>query len=336
VIESLRKMLPADELWPPNDVWDYHCTHSKEAFNTMDVFNRALDERYGKPGNLQDYLLKSDAQSYEAVKAMFEAFRSRIPVATGIIQWMLNSAWPSLYWHLYDYYLQPSAAYYAVRKANQPVQLIYDYGDNSVYAVNETLKAVSDYGASVKMLDINSQLVFKKDLHFNLGSGNSERLLVLDSINGMVFLDLRISGPNGKPVSGNFYWINGKPDEFDWGKTTWAYTPMKDYTDFMALNTLAESAVNAEYEVKHNGDNEIVTASLTNTSGKVAFFISLALYDENGGRINPVFWDDNYLSLLPGEKRAVSCTVSKHILAGIMPRVVLAGWNIKQQSAELK
>lgn len=336
VMESLRKMLPGDKLWPPNDTWDYHCTHSKEAFNTMNVFNHALEERYGKAANLEDYLLKSDAQSYEAVKAMFEAFRSRIPVATGIIQWMLNSAWPSLYWHLYDYYLEPSAAYYAVRKANQPVQLIYDYGDNSVYAVNETLKAASDYTASVTLLDINSKPVFHKELHLNLGPVKSEKLIVLDSIQGTVFLNLRLSGPNGKPVAGNFCWINGKPDEFDWEKTTWAYTPMKAYTDFRALNSLAESEIKAVYDVKDNGDKEIINVSLTNTSDKIAFFVSLALYDNNGERIKPVFWDDNYLSLLPGEKRIVSCDIFKNTLAGMKPRVVLSGWNIKQQNAEIK
>ncbi len=111
---------------------------------------------------------------------------------------------------------------------------------------------------------------------------------------------------------------------------------MKAYTDFKALNTLTGAAVKAEYDVKESGDEEIVTASLTNISGKVAFFISLALNDSNGERIKPVFWDDNYLSLMPGETREVSCTVPKNTLACITPRVVLSGWNIEQQSAEIK
>ncbi len=40
--------------------------------------------------------------------------------ATGVIQWMLNNAWPSLIWHLYDYYLVPAGGYFGTKKANEP------------------------------------------------------------------------------------------------------------------------------------------------------------------------------------------------------------------------
>ncbi|MFN8134733.1 MAG: hypothetical protein U0Z17_05755 [Bacteroidales bacterium] len=42
------KMIPADKLWPPNEMWNYHCTHSKQAFNTMDVYNTALEARFSE------------------------------------------------------------------------------------------------------------------------------------------------------------------------------------------------------------------------------------------------------------------------------------------------
>ncbi len=212
VLESLRKIIPADKLWPPNEQWNPYCTSSKQAFNTMEVFNTALDKRYGKSANLSEYLLKSDVQSYEAMKAMFEAFRVNIPKTTGIIQWMLNSARPSLYWHLYDYYLIPTAAYYSARKANQPLQLIYNYGENAVYAVNETHNDMNNYWASVKLLNINSKEVLNKQMACSVKANSSTKIIDLDSISETLFLDLRLDDSNNNHVADNFYWLTNKKD----------------------------------------------------------------------------------------------------------------------------
>ena len=51
--------------------------------------------------------------------------RSKKYTATGIIQWMLNNAWPSLIWHLYDYYLQPAGGYFGTKKACEAVHVQY-------------------------------------------------------------------------------------------------------------------------------------------------------------------------------------------------------------------
>lgn len=117
-----------------------HCTAATECMNTLDILYEVAERRYGKITSLDDFLKKADLLNYEGTRAMFEAFRANIPQATGIVQWMLNSAWPSLYWQLYDYYKVPTAAYYSVKKSNCPKQLIYDYGKKVVVAVNESLE----------------------------------------------------------------------------------------------------------------------------------------------------------------------------------------------------
>jgi len=336
VLESVKKMIPADKLWPLNNIWDYHCTHSKQAFNTMDVFNQALDNRFGKSSSLDEYLMKSDVQSYEALKAMFEAFRVRIPNTTGIIQWMLNSAWPSLYWHLYDYYLIPSASYYAARKANEPLQLIYDYGKNSVSAVNEFPTEKQDLRAVIKLLDLNSKILLNKEVNFAIGSNVSKQILLLDSIHGTVFLDLKLFNEQGKIVADNFYWLNNKPDLPDWAKTTWAYTPMKDYTDFSGLNSFPKADVALRFTIKESGNDLILMPQLTNKTDKTAFFASVAVINEKGNRVYPLFWEDNYFSLLPDESRSISCTIPKTSLKGQKLFLELSGWNISTQRVEIK
>jgi exo-1,4-beta-D-glucosaminidase len=92
-VESLKKMLPEDKLWPINEVWNFHC--NRGLFKTLGRYNEAMDRRLGPAKNLDDYVAKAHFLSYEAVRAMFEAFVANKPKATGVIQWMVNAAWPT-------------------------------------------------------------------------------------------------------------------------------------------------------------------------------------------------------------------------------------------------
>jgi exo-1,4-beta-D-glucosaminidase len=121
-VESLRKMLPEDHLWPIDHVWNYHAGGG--LFQNLSIFTRALNKRYGTATGLEDYVKKAQAMNYEAQRAMFEAYRARKYRATGLIQWMLNDAWPSLIWHLYDYYLRPAGGYFGTKRACEPLREI--------------------------------------------------------------------------------------------------------------------------------------------------------------------------------------------------------------------
>ena len=92
----------------------------------MNVVADAVTGTFGEADGFEDFVKKAHALDYDGTRAMFDAFRVNQPGTTGLIQWMLNSAWPSMYWQLYDYYLIPTAGYYAVKKACSPIQLIYN------------------------------------------------------------------------------------------------------------------------------------------------------------------------------------------------------------------
>ncbi|MFZ4547817.1 MAG: glycosyl hydrolase 2 galactose-binding domain-containing protein [Bacteroidales bacterium] len=336
VLESIKKMIPDDKLWPLNKAWDFHCTHSKQGFNTMDVTTTMLENRYGKASGLDDYLLKADAQGYEAMRAMFEAFRVRLPKTTGIIQWMLNSAWPATYWHLYDYYLLPTSAYYATRKANEPLQLMYDYQNNSVFVVNETKYNALNLKASIRMLGLGSKLLFQKEVDFSINSNKSEKVLELAPINQDSFLDIRLTDNKGKQVSQNFYWLSQKTDEFAWDKTTWAFTAQKGFADFSGLNSLPQTEISASVKTTGTPGGMELSAMLENGGDKIAFFINLSLLDESGKQIFPIFWNDNYISLLPGEKRELICSIPKTSIKSAKPYLQISGWSVGKQLLEIK
>src|SRR5256886_10562966 len=100
--------------------------------------------------------------TYDGQRAMFEAYARNKYTATGIIQWMLNNAWPSLIWHLYDYYLLPGGGYYGTKKAFEPVHAMFSYDDRSIAVVNETPKMVPGATLSVRMLGLDGTELYAK------------------------------------------------------------------------------------------------------------------------------------------------------------------------------
>src|ERR1700738_4214937 len=133
-IESIRVMVGRDHLWPIDDVWNFHAGGGE--FKTIQVFHEALTQRYGKADSAKDFAFKSQLMTYEGVRAMYEAYSRNKYESTGVIQWMLNNAWPSMIWHLYDYYLRPGGGYFGAKKAMQTLDPVYGYDDHSVWLVS--------------------------------------------------------------------------------------------------------------------------------------------------------------------------------------------------------
>ena len=248
---------------------------------------------------------------------------------------MLNSAWPSLYWQLYDYYLLPTPAYYAARKANAPLQLIYNYGNNKIYGVNETLIRNEKAKARIRLLDIRGREILSDEKAVTLEANSSVDVYALPPVSGIAFLSLTLLDRQNNPVADNFYWLSGKPDVYDWENTEWYYTPIKTSADFKPLNYLARADIDMEQKSFDKGDNRVIETRLTNTSDGIAFFANLTLKDSNNKTVFPVFWDDNYLSILPGETRVLRCIISGNQLTGRNYSLTLSGWNINEQQINI-
>ena len=327
-LESLKRFIPADHLWPIDEYWNYHA--GRERFSDISKFINGLEQRYGKAENLQDFLRKSQAMNYEAERAMFEAYGRDKYTSTGVIQWMLNNAWPSLIWHLYDYYLVPSGAYFGTKKACEPLHVQYSYDDNSVVIVNG--KAQSHAGLKVKatVYDIDAKERASQDLTLDVAADSSVLAMQLPkfgNISPAYFLKLELY-ESGKLVSDNFYWLSTKPDVLDWAnKLDTVYTPQSAYADLTGLNSLPPVKVTLRYSHSGEGANKVIHAFVQNPSACIAFMIHLRLANKNGDDVVPIFWDDNYFSLLPGEKREVRARFDGG-KSGIAPVLTLDGWNV--------
>lgn len=301
VKESLQKML-GQQLFPIDSRWNILCTASSSEMNTLGKLSEVIRQRFGEARDIDEYLYRADMLNYESTKAMFESFRVRRPHTTGIVQWMLNGARPGIYWQLYDYYRQPNAAYYGVKKANAPVQLIYDYHTKTVCAVNETLESVS-YKASMQLMKGGNSSRNDKDIE--VAPGTVVKVFDIDTTGSPAcFLFLKLTDADGKEITTNEYFLVEEDDTYDWANTNWIHTPITKYASYAMLDGLRTNACEISSKLSQDGLYEV---TVSNPTDKVAFMVRLTAKDENGELICPAYWSDNYLTLAPGESRTVTC-----------------------------
>jgi exo-1,4-beta-D-glucosaminidase len=329
-LASLKRMLPPDHLWPIDDVWNFHAGGGE--FSNLKVFTRALNERYGEASSAADYAEKSQLMTYEGERAMFEAYRRNKYVSTGVIQWMLNNAWPSMIWHLYDYYLRPGGGYFGTQKACEPLHVQFSYDDNSIVVTNSLQESFKNMTVTAKVYDIDLNEKFSKQANLDIEPDSSTKAFVVPDLAGLsktYFLRLSLSDSAGEVKSSNFYWLSTQPDVSDWKKTKWYYTPLESYADFTMLKNLpvVRLEVNADTETK--GVENITRVTVKNPSPHLAFFVHLqVMQGPDGEEVLPVLWQDNYFELMPGEKREVTATYASKELDGHPPSTRVDGWNI--------
>jgi exo-1,4-beta-D-glucosaminidase len=334
-LESLKRMLPPDHLWPIDEYWDYHCGGG--AFKTLKVFTAALEGRYGPATGVEDYARKAQVAAYESHRAMFEAFGQHKYVSTGVIQWMLNNAWPSMIWHLYDFYLRPGGSYFGAKKACETLHVQYAPDDRSVVVVNSNPKAFPRMRVSARVLDLNAVEKFAKTENVDVAADGSHKVFAIPEVPDVgptYFLKLALSGPDGKEASSNFYWLSTKPDVLDEAKSEWFVTPTVSYADLTGLSSLPPATIRATAKVDYGSSGGRVRVTLLNTSASIAFFVHASVRKGAGGEeVLPILWDDNYVSLLPGERRELVARYEMRDLARATPVVEVDGWNVAPSTA---
>jgi exo-1,4-beta-D-glucosaminidase len=329
-VESLRRFIPADHLWDAQGAldpyWSYHAGSGE--FLNLKRYLTALTARYGAPTGLHDFVWKSAAMSYEGERAMFEAFGRKQGEATGVVQWMLDNGWPSLIWHLYDYYLRPGPGFYGVERANEPLHIQYSDFDREVSFVNHTLAASPDLEAEATVTDLEGRTIYTHRAPAQAGAESDSDLWKLPTFAGDTFVELRLLRGT-TIVSRNFYWLSAKPDEVNLKSATWYYAPETSSADFTALAHLPKVRVEARAQFHARAAEGYGAVRLENASAHVALLVRLrVMRGGTGHEVLPVWWQDNYISLLPGERRTVEVRYRLADLRGAKPELAVDGWNV--------
>jgi exo-1,4-beta-D-glucosaminidase len=320
-LASLQEMLPKEHLWPIDEFWNFHAGGG--GYRNVNIFNKALEERYGKAKGLEDYVRKSQMMTYEGERAMFEAFGRNKYGSTGVIQWMLDNAWPSIIWHLYDWYLRPGGGYFGTKIACEPLHVQYSYDDRSVVVVNSYYKPFPGYSVTARVLNLDLTEKFSKTAPVDVAPDSAARVFVIPETAGLsttYFVKLELRDKAGALASSNFYWLSTKPDVSNWQAGNGRYTPLSSYADLKGLETLPKAQLKLSSRPEAKGADEVEHVTVENPTGQMAFFVHLRVM-AGDKEVAPVIWEDNYVTLMPGEKRDISATVHRKDLRGLKPTV---------------
>jgi exo-1,4-beta-D-glucosaminidase len=338
---SLQKMIPADHLWPIDDVWNFHAGAGSD-FDNLNHYNQAMDAIYGAPAGLDDYIKKSQAMAYDGERAMFEAYTRNKYHSTGVIQWMLNNAWPSVVWHLYDYFLQPAGGYFGAKKACESLHVQYSYDDRGVVVANNLYRDFPGLTVTAALYDFDLQQRFLRKASLDSQADSVQRVLVVPESSPapkVSYLKLTLEDRSGEVLSSNFYWLPAKDPVFDWDLARTNehayYSAVSSYEDLTALNQLPPAQLEASGTINHEQSGDAVRIRLHNPSNHLAFQIKLGIReDQRDDEVLPVFWEDNYFSLLPNESRVVVARYPTHALQR-HPELEVEGWNVDRLSIPL-
>ena len=342
-LEDVQRMLSPQEqeaLWKYPEARQFHASADWSTFAVLTPFDKALAQRYGAPTSLADYVAKAQLDNYDNVRAQFEAFnahRDAAKPATGVIYWMLNNAWPSLHWHLYDYYMNPAGAYFGAKKANERVHIQYSYDSKEIVLVNHALDEVHGLQASIRVRNLDGSVRYDKHLQdIDLAGNHTQPLVTLPAITGLsttYFVELDLASSDDKPISRNVYWLSTRPDVLDWANSNWYLTPLTQYADLTALKSLPAATSQIRATTRREGKDDVVTVTLSvpASSKAVGLFQHVSIRrGAHGDLALPILWNDNDVTLWPGESVVLTARYASQ--GTVAPVVEVSGWNVPAQS----
>jgi len=331
--ESIKRMLPDDQLWPQwSEAFSLHTViQGAEYFNYL---RKAIYRRYGEPKNFDDFWWIITANNYESARGMFEAYARNKYSATGITTWKYDASWPAaLTWQYVDWYLLPTGAYFGAKKACEPLHIQYSYDDNSIYIVNSYYREFKGLKADVKIYNYDLTEKFSKTEIADVAPDGKTELFKMTMPQGLsksFFLALKLYDGDGKLVTDNFYWLSTtpeKPARRYFGAVALSKGSFFDHSD---LRKLPPVKLSLSCQNKNSGSDQAILVSVKNPTNHLAFFIKMELLKgKDGLQVAPSYWSDNYFSLLPGEEKLVLVSFAQSDLETKEPVIKVGGWNIE-------
>lgn len=300
-LESMEAMLGKAHRWPMDEVWALHDFCRGGAMRS-DEFEKHLRESYGDYDSLEEFVRLSQLLDYSNHKAMFEAvFAGK---SQGLLMWMSNPAWPSTVWQTYDSRYDINGGYAGCRDGCRAVNAVYDVLREEIALINATGEGRT-LTLKMELFDLSGKLLRSEELTRAVPPDYAEYVMEAPRwMNEVQLMRLTVSETGREPVENN-YWLNG-----------W------DHTDYRGLRGLPAVSLRGSLVRREGG----FTARVANPDSAPALMTELRLKEPGTGKtVLPVFSDNNFLLLLPGEEKTVQldCTAPE-------ARLWLRGFNVKE------
>jgi hypothetical protein len=281
---TIRSFMPAQDQWPISDTWFYHDLHDGQK-----DYIQAIETKYGKSTNLDDFCKKAQLINYDSHRAMFESWNSKMwKKASGLLLWMSHPAWPSMVWQTYSWDYETFGSFFGSKKACEPIHIQINLHDNKVVLVNTSLANYGKLSAKLELFDLKGEKLFSKSITVKAPSNQLTDCFVAVLPSGLpaVYL-LRLSLSDGsKVLSMNEYWKSNREDGC-----------------FEEFNQLKAASLSAKIVKQKEGK---VTFVVSNQSKVPAIGVKLNLRNPQSGKIIlPANFSEGYFTLLPGEKKHI-------------------------------
>jgi hypothetical protein len=307
--ESMLKTFPDSALWPQNSQWGLHDYCLQDAMSAAS-FNALIEKGFGKANNLKEFTELAQWINYNGYRGMFEG---RSMYRQGLLLWMSHPAWPSMVWQTYDYFLEPTAAYFGCKKANEPIHIQWNPVFNDIEVVNYSAGNHHNLSAKAQIFNMDGSLQWEKEIALDCKEDFTVtcfRLQFPATLSAVHFILLTLE-EDKKEICRNFYW-RGLEDG-----------------NYKALRNMPRGKLDTQTHISKTGDGWVLTTRLSNTGSQPVLMIRLKVTGKRSGeRILPVFYSDNYISLMPGEQRDITMRLKDQDTRGEKPQVEISGFNL--------
>ena len=301
---------PKNDIYPLDKKWAYHDAWDGDGY-AYRAYDNAIRQRYGQPKTAEEYIRNAQYVNAGSYRAMYEAANHRMwDITSGVMLWKLNATWPQVLWQIYDWFLNPNAAYFYTKKALEPLHIQLNENNFMVSVINTNHKEHKNLTAKVRVLNYDLKVKFEKEEKFTIGEDRYKVLFQLPKKEGLTdvyFVKLELKDEKGNLVSDNFYWFSSK-----------------DTVDLRDIAKIAKVNLEVKHEISYDNEEVVVKVSVKNPSDKLSFFNRFMIIKGNGGEeVWPTYWSDNFFSLLPGEEKIITARLAKQDLEGKEPVLVL-------------
>ena len=313
-IESVRAMMPATSLWPQSLDWGLH-DFTLEGAQGGTSFLTMIKEGYGGATGAEEWVSLAQFINYDGYRAMFEAQSKH---RMGLLLWMSHPCWPSFVWQTYDYYFEPTAAYFGCKKGSEPLHIQWNPLTESIEVVNYSGGNQRGLTAQVEILNLDGSKQWGKSATLDSAEDSVNSCITMEYPAGLTpvhFLRLNLTR-GSEPVSTNFY-LRGIEEG-----------------NYRSIRALPKVKLEARVLIEQHGDIWYLTNSVRNVSGQPALMVRLkAVRATSGDRILPAIYSDNYIALMPGEGRSIQIELRDADTRGEPPRMVVEGFNVAEVAA---